>query len=103
MALGWTLSLKYQSIFILTMFSGTTVHIVVFVITARCHASAVYAVAVCLSVCLLQIGIVLKRLNITQTTPIIIAPELWFSDAEDLCKTQPESPPTEATNAGGVG
>jgi len=33
-------------------------------IAARCYASAVYAVVVCLSVCLSHAGIVPKRLNV---------------------------------------
>jgi len=40
--------------------------------------------------------------RITQTTPHD-SPGLWFSDAEDLGKTQTGSPPTKAPNAGGVG
>jgi len=35
-----------------------------FVFTARRHASAVYAVVVCLSVYLAQVAVLLKRLNI---------------------------------------
>jgi len=34
------------------------------VFTARRHASAVYAVVVCLSVCLSQVGVLLKPLNV---------------------------------------
>jgi len=32
--------------------------------TARRYASAVYAMALCLSVCLSEVGVILKRLNI---------------------------------------
>ena len=34
------------------------------VFTARCYASAVLAMALCLSVCLSQVGVLLKQLNI---------------------------------------
>ena len=34
------------------------------VFTARCYASAVLAMALCLSVCLSQVGVLLKRLNV---------------------------------------
>jgi len=37
------------------------VHII---FTARCYASAVLAMALCLSVCLSQVGVLLKRLNL---------------------------------------
>jgi len=33
-------------------------------ITARCRACAVYAMALCPSVCLSQVGVLLKRLNV---------------------------------------
>jgi len=35
-----------------------------FVFTARCYASAVLAMALCLSVCPSQVGVLLKRLNV---------------------------------------
>ena len=41
----------------------TTVSIVKSVFTARCYASAVLAMGLCLSVCLSQVGVLLKRLN----------------------------------------
>jgi len=34
------------------------------VFTTRLHASVVYAVVVCLSVCIPQVGVLLKRLNV---------------------------------------
>jgi len=34
------------------------------IITARCYASAVLAMGLCLSVCLSQVGVLQKRLNI---------------------------------------
>ena len=42
------------------------------IFTARCYASAVLATALCPSVCLSQVGVLLKRLNVgshKQTTP----------------------------------
>ena len=60
----------------------------VFVFTAQCCASAVYAVIVCLSVCLPQAGIVLKRLDESSwflawrlpfTYPTLFCKEIWVS------------------------
>ena len=75
-------------------------------VTARRHASAVYAVVMCLFVCLS----VTRRCS-TETTKSCdhnkqrhtVAQTLYFSDAEDLGKTQTGSPPMEAPTAGGVG
>ena len=70
--------------------------------------SAVYAVVVCLCVCvcvcLSHSGIVSKRLNVgSRKQRRTIAPWLWFSDAKDHGEIRTGSPPTGATNAGGVG
>jgi len=49
-------------------------------------------------VCLSQVGVLLKRLNVGS-----FSDSMQFSDAKDLGKTQTGSPPTEAPNAGWVG
>ena len=80
------------------------------VFTARCYASAVLAmglclsVSVCLSVCLSQVGVLLKRLNGGSHKQHHTIPQrVQFSDAKDLREILPESPPTRAPNVGGVG
>jgi len=56
------------------------------------------------SVCLSQVGVLLKRLNVgSHKQQHTIAQGLQFSDAKDLREIRPESPPTGAPNAGGVG
>jgi len=56
------------------------------------------------SVCLLQVGVLLKRLNVgSQKQHHTIAQGLQFSDAKDLREIRPGSPPTRAPNACGVG
>ena len=70
--------------------------------------SAVYAsrLSVCLSVCLSQVGVLLKRLNVgsrKQRRTIAQGMGCLFSDAEDLSKIETGSHPTEAPNAGGAG
>jgi len=65
--------------------------------------SAVYAVVVCLCVCLSHSGIVSKRLNVgSRKQRRTIAPWLYFSAAKDHDEIRTESPPTGATNTGGV-
>ena len=65
--------------------------------------------ALCLSVsvcclCLSQVGVLLKRLNTElHKQKNAIDQGLRFSDAKDLRKIRPGSPPTRAPNAGGVG
>ena len=76
------------------------------IFTAQRHASTVYAIVVCLSVCLSitsRCSTEIAKRRITQTMPSDSSGTLGFSDAEDLCKTRTGSPPTEAPNAGGVG
>jgi len=72
------------------------------IFTARCYASAVLAMCMCVSVRLSQVGVLLKRLNVgshIQHHTII-----KFSDAKDLREIRPESPPTGGgANAGEVG
>ena len=59
-------------------------------------------VSVC--VCLSQVGVLLKRLNVgSHKQHHTIAQGLFFSDAKDLRKIRPGSPPMRAPNAGGVG
>ena len=61
-------------------------------------------VSVCLSVCLSQVGVLLKRLNVgSQKQHRTIARGLSFPDAKDLREIRPGSPTTRAPNAGGVG
>ena len=77
-------------------------------VTARCYASAVLAMSLCpsvrLSVRLSQVGVLLKRQNIgSQKQHHTIPQGLQFSSAKDLRELRPESPPTGAPNAGGVG
>ena len=56
------------------------------------------------SVCLSQVGVLLKRLNVgSHKQHHTISQGLWFSDAKDLHEIRPGSPPTRAPNAGGVG
>jgi len=78
--------------------------------TARCYASAVLAmglclsVSLCLSVCMSQVGVLLKRLKIrSRKQHHTIAQGLQFYGAKDLREIRPGSPPTRAPNAGGVG
>ena len=60
------------------------------------------SVCLCLSVCLSQVGVLLKRLNRgSHKQHHTIAQRLQFS--EDLREIRPGSPPTRAPNAGGVG
>ena len=76
------------------------------IFTARCYASSVLAMALCLSVRLSVRPSVTSRCStktakrrITQTT----TQGLYFSGAKDLREIRPGSPPTRAPNAGGVG
>jgi len=71
----------------------------------RATLASAGAVVVCLSVvCLSQVGVLLKRLNVgSRKQRHTIAQGLKFSDAKNLVKTQTGSLPTEAPNAGGVG
>ena len=74
------------------------------IITARCYASAVLAMALCLSVCLSQVGVLLKRLIVgSHKEHHTIAQGLQFSCAKDLCEIPRGSPPAGAPNAGAVG
>jgi len=58
----------------------------------------------CVCVCLSQVGVLLKWLNIgSHKQHHTIAQGLYFSDAKDLREIRPGSPPTGAPNAGGVG
>ena len=57
-----------------------------------------HRVSVCLSVRLSQVGVLLKRLNVGSRKQR----QTYFSDAENLGKTQTGSPPTKALKAGGV-
>jgi len=73
-------------------------------VTARPYASTVLAVVVCLSVSLSQAGIVSKWLHIVSRKQChTIAQGLYFSDAKNIAEIRTRSPPTGASNAGGVG
>jgi len=83
--------------------AGKNVSELTYFITRATLASA-GAVVVCLSVRLSQAGVLLKRLNVgSRIQRHKIAQGIWFSDVENLGKTQAGSPPTETPNAGGVG
>jgi len=71
------------------------------VFTVRCYANVVYAL--CLSVCLSQVGVLLKRLNIGSCKQHHMIAQGLFSDAKGLSKIQPGSPPVGAPNVRGVG
>ena len=59
---------------------------------------------VCLSVCLSQVGVLLKQLNVgSHKQHHTIAQGLCFSDAKNLHEIRPWLSPTGAPNAGGVG
>ena len=58
---------------------------------------AVYAMGLCLSVCLSQVGVLLKRLNIGSHKQH----HTCLSGAKDLREIRPESTPAGAPNAGG--
>ena len=73
---------------------------VIMLFTARCYASAVLPTGLCLSVfvsvclCLSQVGILLKRLNVgSRRQHHMIA---QFSDTKDLREIPPGSPPVRA-------
>jgi len=60
--------------------------------------------SVCLSVRPLQVGVLLKRINVgSHIQHHTTAQGLQFSDAKDLREIRPGSPPTGLPNAGGVG
>jgi len=72
------------------------------IITARCYASAVLAMDLCPSVSVTsQCSTKTAKRSITQTTNTI-PQKLLFSDAKDLREIRPGTPPTRASNAGGV-
>ena len=79
-------------------------HSSLLVFTARCYASAVLAMALCLSVRPSvrpsQVGVLLKRLNVgSHKQHHTIAQGLRFSDAKDLREIRPGSPPTRGPSA----
>jgi len=68
----------------------------------NCRRASV-RLSVCPSVRLSQVGVLLKRLNVGSCEQRhTIAQGLSFNGAENLGETQTRSPPTEASNAGGV-
>jgi len=74
------------------------------VFAARRRASTVYAIVVHVSLCLSQVGVLLKRLNGGSRKQChTIAQAFKFFDAEDLGKIKTVSLPTKMRNADGVG
>ena len=74
-----------------------------FIFTVRRYESAVYAVALCPSVCH-KVGVLPKWLNIeSRKQHHTIAQGLKFFDVKGLCEIRPGSIPTGAPNAGVVG
>jgi len=74
------------------------------IFTARHYASAVYSMALCMSVrlCPSHVGVLLKRLNIgSHKQNHTIAQEVYFSGAKDLREIRSGSTPTGAPK--GVG
>ena len=69
-----------------------------------CFYRSIYAMAcVCLSVCLSQVGVLLKRLNVRwRKQRLTIAQGLDFSGAKNLFKIRTGSPQTGAPNVGWV-
>ena len=68
------------------------------------HDPVSVGLSVRLSVCLSQVGVLLKQLNVgSHKQHATIAQGLSFSEAKDLREIRPGSFPMRATNAGGVG
>ena len=62
------------------------------------------SVRLSVSVCLSQVRVLLKRLNVGSNKQHHTIPQrVLFSDAKNLREIRPASPPTRAPNAGGVG
>ena len=79
------------------MASRYTCYFMWLIFTARCYASAVLAMALCPSVRLSQVGVLLKRLNVaSHKQHHTIAQGFQFSYAKDLREIRPGSPPTGA-------
>ena len=67
------------------------------------HGPVSVCLSVCVCVCLSQAGVLLKRLNVgSHKQHHTIVQGVYLSDAKDLRKIRPGSPPTRAPNAGGV-
>ena len=94
-------------VFPLAMMSTTCVSSLTGFITARCYASAVLAMGLCLSVCLSvtsRSSTKTAKHRITQTTPQDSpGTPVFCSDAKDIREIRPGSPTTRAPNAGEVG
>ena len=101
-AVRWCVVLLKEKIVFMTCLIITSIF------TARCYASAVPAMGLCLCpclrLCLSQVGVLLKRLNVgSHKQHHTILQGLYFSGAKDLREVRPGSPPTGAPNAGAVG
>ena len=82
------------------------------VFTARCYASAVLAMGLCLSVCVCvclclsvtsRCSTKMAKRRIIQNNTARYPRDSSFSGAKDLREIRPGLPPTGAPNAGGVG
>ena len=68
------------------------------------HGPVSVSVCLCLGLCLTQVGVLLKRLNVgSHKQHYTIAQGDLFSEAKDLREIRPGSSHARATNAGGVG
>ena len=98
---------KSIKVFPLAMMSTTCVSSLTGFISARCYASAVLAMGLCLSVCLSvtsRSSTKTAKHRITQTTPQDSpGTPVFCSDAKDIREIRPGSPTTRAPNAGEVG
>ena len=68
------------------------------------HGPVSVSVCMCLGLCLTQVGVLQKRLNVgSHKQHYTIAQGDLFSEAKDLREIRPGSSPAGAPNAGGVG
>jgi len=90
----------YQHVFMTWYISKSSNYRAMLCIRSTSHGP----VSVCLCLCLSQVRVLLKRLNVgSHKQHHTIARGLYFFDAKDLHEIRPGSPPTRAPNAGGVG
>ena len=81
------------------------------IFTAQCYAmrawymlSSCVHLSICPFVCLSQVGVLLRWLNLgLHKQSHTIAQRLWFANAKDLSEIPTGSPPRGAPNRGGVG
>jgi len=108
----WSLYLTFQNHFQLStiktsttlMTDGSSSHILWVVFTTRYYATVVYAIILCLSVCLSHAGIVSRWLNIESWKRCCtIAQGLWFSFCQRSCWNSNWVTPTWTQNVSQVG